>query len=75
MLLRPWEREKPAVVFERAYRFPPSGGRTWDLSPDGQRFLMISDTRQPGELSSQTDVMIVQNCFEELKRLAPVDGN
>lgn len=43
--------------------------RHWDLWPDGQGFLMIElrgRMSQPAE-----DIIIVQNWFEELKRLVP----
>jgi hypothetical protein len=47
-------------------------GRTYDVSPDGQRFLMI----KVGGESDQTaalppSIVIVQNWSEELKRLVP----
>ncbi|MEJ0086720.1 MAG: protein kinase [Pseudomonadota bacterium] len=42
-------------------------GRTYDVSPDGSRFLMV----QTGEQFS-TPLVAVLNWFEELKRLAPV---
>jgi Tol biopolymer transport system component len=42
-------------------------GRTYDVSPDGSRFLMIrDDNQQTGSL------VVVLNWFEELKRLAPI---
>ena len=41
-------------------------GRTYDASPDGQRFLMMkADTNTP------TSLVVVLNWFEELKRLVP----
>jgi len=43
------------------------GGRTYDVSPDGSRFLMV----RVGDQSS-TPLVVVLNWFEELKRLAPV---
>ena len=42
-------------------------GRTYDISPDGKRFLMIKrDTSGAG-----TELILVQNWTEELKRLVP----
>ena len=38
-------------------------GRTYDVSPDGQRFLAIKTTEQAGEV-----ITIVMNWVEELKR-------
>jgi serine/threonine-protein kinase len=42
-------------------------GRTYDVSPDGQRFLMVKQpaTRAPAQ------IVIVQNWFEDLRRLVP----
>ena len=45
-------------------------GRTYDVSADGDRFLMIAQTGQSGE-SSAPQINVVLNWFEELKRLAP----
>ena len=39
-----------------------------DVTPDGQRFVMIEEDR--GRMG--TELMVVENWFEELKRLAPV---
>jgi hypothetical protein len=50
-------------------RTPVQGGgspRSWDLAPDG-RFLMI---KLPSAETS-SDIVVVQNWFEELRRLAP----
>ena len=50
----------------------PSGysGRTYDVSPDGQRFLMI---KAPGTDASAAPpaLIVVQHWDEELKRLVP----
>ena len=41
----------------------------WDISLDGQRFLMVKlDERKPQPV---TEMILVQNWFEELKRLVP----
>jgi serine/threonine-protein kinase len=44
-------------------------GRTYDISPDGERFLMIKESDEP----SSTEFILVQNWFEELNRLVPTD--
>ena len=44
---------------------------TYDVSPDGKRFLMIKDARPPGEASPPSQLVVVQNWQEELKRLVP----
>jgi serine/threonine protein kinase len=61
---------KPHLLFEK-----PGYGRTypirsWDLSLDGQRFLMVKfENRKPTPV---TEIILVQNWFEELNRLCPV---
>ena len=59
----------PAVVFEGSYA-TPQGGRTYDVSPDGQRFLMIKEGAA-ADPASRAQIILVQNFFEELKRLVP----
>ena len=60
---------KPRLLFMQ----PGFGGseptRNWDLWPDGQGFLSVKydETKQP----SVTEMILVQNWFEELKRLVP----
>jgi hypothetical protein len=44
----------------------------WDVTPDGRKFLLVEDTRGP--LRRVTELNVVLNWFEELKRLAPVDN-
>ena len=45
------------------------GGRTYDVHPDGQRFLVA----KLGATDTQNQVILIQNWHEELKRLVPVD--
>jgi len=40
------------------------------VSPDGQRFLMIKPAEQNSS-SSLTQIVVVQNWFEELKQKVP----
>jgi serine/threonine-protein kinase len=54
---------RPRLLFEGRYL------AGFDISPDGQRFLMI---REP-EAEPVTELNVVFNWFEELKRLAPTD--
>ena len=63
---------KPRVLWEamRA-RYPGgTGGRTYDVMPDGRRFLMIQQ-RDPGPQPPISHVVLVQNWLEELTRLVP----
>ncbi len=63
----------PKPLFQGAYVVQP-GNLFWpfDIAPDGQRFLM----RKPGgatpDDAAEPELVIVQNWFEELKRLVPV---
>jgi serine/threonine-protein kinase len=45
---------------------------TYDISPDGQRFLMIKAGGGSGQAAAP-QIVVVQNWTEELKRLVPVD--
>jgi len=60
---------KPRLLFEQPGYMMPSPIRGYDLSPDGQRFLMVKlGQRKPAPV---TEMILVQNWFEELKRLVP----
>jgi hypothetical protein len=41
----------------------------YEITPDGQRFLMVQEVERPQARVSQ--MVLVQNWVEELKRLAP----
>ena len=66
--------DAPQRLFSIAnYRFIGLG-RKFDISPDGQRFVFLSGgTVQIGEGASPSQLIVVQNWHEELKRLVPVD--
>ena len=60
---------KPRLLFERPGYSPGIPTRSYDLSQDGQRFLMVKlEQRKPAPV---TEMTLVQNWFEELKRLVP----
>ena len=63
----------PEVVFGGAsYRvFGPPFFMNYDLSPNGDRFLMIK-TGATSDTAESTQAILVQNWFEELTRLVPV---
>jgi len=65
----------PKVVFAETYYFRglPFLGRTYDISPDGKRFLMIKEGG-PGDEIEATQLILVLNWLDELKRLVPVDN-
>ena len=60
----------PRVLFEGPFRID-GPFRGYDVTPDGQRFLMVREVpQQPGPVSQ---MVLVQNWIEELKRLVPTN--
>jgi serine/threonine-protein kinase len=47
-------------------------GRMYDISPDGRRFL-VSKSGDADDAAAPPQIVVVQNWFEELNRLAPVN--
>ncbi len=54
------------MLFEK-----PSVYREYDVMPDGQSFVMIDDSEAA---PPPTQLILVQNWVEELKRLVPADN-
>jgi serine/threonine-protein kinase len=66
-----WSATKPSVVVKEGYVTNPVWwGRSYDVSRDGQRFLMIKEGGPDGTVPP-TSLVVVQHWFEELKRLVP----
>jgi hypothetical protein len=64
-----WSAESPVKLFGGPYaNGAPSSGRNYDVSADGTRFLMV---KEPANQAVAPSIVVVQNWFEELKRLAP----
>jgi serine/threonine-protein kinase len=71
---------KPVVLWEGDYMFSLSSScgikgpstTSYDISADGQRFLMIKDTDQK---TYSTQIVVVLNWAEELKRLMAAAAN
>jgi hypothetical protein len=63
-----WASTTPTLLIKEGYLTVPAGnaGRTFDISPDGQRFLLIKP-----ETATPPSIIVVQNWTEELKRLVP----
>jgi Tol biopolymer transport system component len=59
---------KPGMLFEGQCQPTPVTFPTHDVSPDGQRFLMLSDSAE----AVPTQINVALNWFEELKRRVPV---
>jgi Tol biopolymer transport system component len=62
---------KPRMLFEGPYLPSAAGNSFYDVSPDGQRFLML----KPVEYltSAPTQINVVLNWFEELKKKVPAE--
>ncbi len=62
---------KPRLLFEKpGFGSDASPIRGYDLSLDGQRFLMVKDEqRKPTPV---TELVLIQNWYEEVKRMLPV---
>ena len=58
---------QPRQLFEQRYSFFTVTIPNYDISADGQRFVMVKDEFGSGRLN------LVLNWFEELKRLVPVN--
>ena len=60
---------KPRFLFEKTGFFLTNAVRNWDLYPDGRGFLMMK--KEEIKPRPATEMILVQNWFEELKRLVP----
>ena len=59
---------KAELLFEGHYRATNASLPRYAVSPDGQRFLMVKDA---GAEHGITQINVVMNWFEELKRSVP----
>lgn len=60
---------RPSKLFDGRFEVGDRTFRSYDISPDGKRFLMV----QGEEESASTEVVVVLNWFQELERLVPTD--
>jgi len=60
---------KPKMLFEGPYQPTPLTSTNYDVSPDGQRFLMLEPIESAGAAPAQINVVL--NWFEELKQKVP----
>jgi serine/threonine-protein kinase len=66
-----WSATTPAMLVKAGYfTIPIWWGRSYDISPDGQRFLMIKEGGADGT-AAPSSIIVVQHWVEELKRLVP----
>jgi serine/threonine-protein kinase len=70
----------PAKLFNTDAYFAPTGapsftnpGRTYDVSADGRRFLMIKNLSVGEETLPPQSITVLQNWVEELKRRVPTN--
>ena len=61
----------PTKSFDTAKYFFANLARTYDVSADGQRVLVIKEGAAGTETAPPPSFVVVQNWFEELKRLMP----
>ena len=59
----------PQLLIQGPYLNPQDGRNAYDATADGARFLMIKNASDPD--NTPTQIVIVQNWLEELKRLVP----
>jgi Tol biopolymer transport system component/predicted Ser/Thr protein kinase len=63
---------RPRLLFEGSYVPTPLTLPDYDVSPDGQRFLML---KAPEQAQAPAQINVVLNWFEELKRRVPSGKN
>ena len=61
---------RPQVLFELPMLVATAGNRPYDIAPDG-RFLIIRSDQAEAGVAPAPNLVVVQNWFEELKRLVP----
>ena len=70
-----WAATTPTLMVKEGYVTSSSpgvnAGRTYDISPDGQRFLMIKEGDGVEQAAAPPQVIVAQHWTEELKRLVP----
>jgi eukaryotic-like serine/threonine-protein kinase len=64
---------KPQMLFEGQYQPTPATSPNYDVSSDGQRFLMLKPSEQAQ--AAPTQINVVLNWFEELKQKVPTGKN
>jgi serine/threonine-protein kinase len=69
-----WAATTPTLLVKAGYFAPPANfGRAHDISPDGQRFLMIKGGDGSNQTAAPASLIVVQHWTEELKRLVPTN--
>jgi serine/threonine-protein kinase len=65
--------EKPAELFQGSFYISPGGSPRpqYDVTPDGQRFLLLASAPGTNASVARPRVVVVQNWFDDVKRLVP----
>ena len=75
MMFVPYTVEEDRFLFERARELfelaTPGISLNYDVTPDGQRFVVLLPEGTTGAASTQ--LVIVLNWFDELRRLVPTN--
>ena len=68
-----FQSSTPVKILSAGYYIPGgTNSRSFDISPDGRRFLMIKLLPSSADAAKTTvNLEVVQNWFTELKRLVP----
>jgi eukaryotic-like serine/threonine-protein kinase len=61
---------RPTKILDTKYP-QPNPSRHYDVSADGKRFLMLKDTPVDDRSATSASMVVVENWFEELKRVMP----
>lgn len=64
----------PEVVIESDAVVLASEARNYDIGPDGEQFLVLKPIESGAKSTLNRELFIVENWFEEIKRLAPPEG-
>jgi hypothetical protein len=60
--------DKPKSLFEGSYAGRTTQGPMYDVSPDGQRFLMLKPAGQAQQAPRRANLVVVLNWLEEFRR-------
>ncbi len=65
--------ERPVELFQGTYYISPTGSPRpqYDVTRDGQRLLLLASAPRTNTSGDRPRMVVVQNWFEELKRLVP----
>ena len=58
---------KPQILFEGTYLYPGGMSEAFDVTPDGQRFVLLEPSTD--EAVGHTNVTFIFHWFEEIRRL------